>query len=460
MQWTDQAPEDRQTYIDHWGQAMAQQRWEEDAYNLGALTDNPQYETTKVQDIAARQAEAYANEAAKWGPEFGQPIPEGYSGPGTTRAQSPINTDPNTLWGAGIPSPSAQTPPGDIGKFNPGWVATHGQSTPSKPSGPVNQFAGDASGNPELWNSPMPGYVQFHPGGAVYSLEVDGQVMPAWWIQQNQHLGEVQDSYVSGGEWADEYGYVDPLAGDKPYIPSSPFSFQTQGPFAPEFALPPEQLAKYGMSSMPSINARAAAYQQGRGATQGAYPYMPSEVAYAKDMRDKKERAMLAERQNRIMQAMGIGGGGLETFDWDNYYANQQAQQQQYYDDQWGIPPVTPVSTYAPPIVVQGEPSFARDPNPLDQNLEVSSVGLERLSIPARTRMNKWLQELGYSPTGTMGTYGETVYQRPTGAEGAVQFSGEDYARLTDPQVRKWIEWLMGEMGHGPSANYPGTVAA
>ena len=74
--------------------------------------------------------------------------------------------------------------------------------------------------------------------------------------------------------------------------------------------------------------------------------------------------------------------------------------------------------------------------------------------------MNKWLQELGYSPTGTMGTYGETVYQRPTGAEGAVQFSGEDYARLTDPQVRKWIEWLMGEMGHGPSANYPGTVAA
>ena len=72
--------------------------------------------------------------------------------------------------------------------------------------------------------------------------------------------------------------------------------------------------------------------------------------------------------------------------------------------------------------------------------------------------MDKWLKNMGYT-TASVGQFGPQAYTRPTGWTDEIAFTADDYARITDPIVRNWIKWLLGEMGYSSQAQYPGAVA-
>ena len=180
------------------------------------------------------------------------------------------------------------------------------------------------------------------------------------------------------------------------------------------------------------------------------------------------EARRIAENQRRIADALGIpyddaghfgdyGGGG--SYGGGQVYGSSPYFQQPYYSS---APPVVvdPVTGFnQQSVVTEGEPSFSQDPYPSDPFIKFPDVGMGVLPVDARNRLNTWLLELGYNNVGVMGDYGQTGYTRPQGFEGALQFSKTDYEKLTDPTIRSWIEWLMGEMGYSAQTIYPGAAA-
>ncbi len=78
----------------------------------------------------------------------------------------------------------------------------------------------------------------------------------------------------------------------------------------------------------------------------------------------------------------------------------------------------------------------------------------------ANTRLNQWLEAQGFRDQGVLTDGYSTSYLRPEGQEGNVWFGPDQYASLTDPAIRKWIEWLFGRLGYGAAAPYPGAAAA
>ena len=309
-------------------------------------------------------------------------------------------------------------------------------------TGPV-----DPSANPDLWTSPMPGYIQFHPGGAVYEWTDDAATM-----QANQHLL----TPVSGMDWHREFG-IDQ------YIPD-PTSF-VAGASLPkdERAVVPSDFARRDQWIR---DHRTGEIYREPGAMLG---YTPAEINQI--MMIQQERAMneQARRQQEIIDYLGGGGGvGGGTYGGGTYggyqgqayspYAPYNFPQQSYGYPASGIPPAEAAGYATPPVVPAGEPSFLPDPNPLDAHLELSNVGLERVPVDARLELDKWLKNMGYT-TASVGQFGPQAYTRPTGWTDEIAFTADDYARITDPIVRNWIKWLLGEMGYSSQAQYPGAVA-
>jgi hypothetical protein len=312
------------------------------------------------------------------------------------------------------------------------------------PTGPV-----DPSSDPSLWSSPMPGYIQFHPGGAVYPMvdERGNPVIDPAYVQARQHLIEP----VSGMEWSRRFGYIDPAAGDRPYIPDT------------------GALTAYGMGGGQTPADLARRQAEWYAARQAALPnlagpqgyYTPAEIDMANRMYTERAMNEMALRQQQMAGYLGIGGGGGGggTFGggfqgpayspYDPYNFPQQGS---------GIPPVTPVASYPVPPVIEGEPSFLPDPDPLDATLELNNVGLARLPVDARLELDKWLKNMGYA-TASVGQFGPGAYTRPTGWEDEIAFTADDYGRISDPIVRNWIKWLLGEMGYSTGSQYPGAVA-
>tara|TARA_R100000963_G_C4642911_1_gene106603 strand:- start:442 stop:1545 length:1104 start_codon:yes stop_codon:yes gene_type:complete len=288
----------------------------------------------------------------------------------------------------------------------------------------------NTGGGDDMWTHPMPGYVQFAPGGAVYRM--DGR-SPEW-IEANQHLAEVQQRYVPGMDWAEQFGTA-------PYIPQENFSFVNPAGKADDLR-------------------RQEAWMGAAGERIGGY------TPYEQKQKDKYENHLwkleMMRRQAALEQAAAMGGGG--TF---AQGSQQQGGQGSWQYDEYGNPyyvsdPIVPdeVSTYAAPPVITGEPSFGGDMALADPILELRSQGLGSLSPAARDALKSWFGDLGYTGTGQYGQYGEEEYRRPEGATGNIWFNPEDFQRFTDPTIKAYIEWLMGKMGYGTSTIWPGAAAA
>jgi len=323
---------------------------------------------------------------------------------------------------------------------------------PKKPSHPVNQYADDASGNPALWSSPMPGYIQFHPGGMVYEL---GSASPHE-IQQNQHL--FQDQAVTGAKWGQDFGY-------DPYLPDRYFSYDN-------IHVPPEVLAQYGMTDMPSKMARERLWNQERAPiaphSTAIHPYglTYSEMNAYNEFRRNQAMDEIARRQAEQARYLGIGGyaqQGTSAYPgaWDSYaYQQQDPYDWSQYAPGSNIAEQAALGTYADVPVVSGEPTIYPDTTLSNPYIDIRGAGLEKMTMPTRTRLASWLRELGYSGQGAYGDFGEESYLRPEGQTGPVEFSAADFALIEDPNMRSWIEWLMGRMGYADPIKYPGAVAA
>jgi hypothetical protein len=299
-------------------------------------------------------------------------------------------------------------------RFDPARTTVSAPSTPT-PVGP--------------WAQPMPGYVQFEPGGAIYEMG-DYADDPSH-IYRNQHLF----APVPQMKWADDFGVA-------PFDPGATAMFGTGAPYSEPL---PAGYTPRGWQP-PAWNAPGLVGQRNE---------------YARIL----EARRIAENQRRIADALGIpyddagyfsgygggyGGGG---------YSRSPYYQQPYYSS---APPVVvdPVTGYQQQsVVTEGEPSFSQDPYPSDPFIKFPDVGMGVLPVDARNRLNTWLQGLGYDPQGVIGTYGQTDYIRPEGYEGPLQFGEADYATIEDPTIRQWIQWLMGEMGYSPQITYPGAAA-
>lgn len=303
------------------------------------------------------------------------------------------------------------------------------QSNGGGPTGPV-----DPSANPNLWTSPMPGYIQFHPGGAVYEWTDDAATM-----QANQHLL----TPVSGMDWHRRFG-IDQ------YIPD-PTSFVAGG------SLPKDERAV-----VPTDFTRQRQWiDEHRKGEHPLHPgYTPAEMNQINMIMQERAMNEMALRQQQMAGYLGIGGGGGGTFGGGTWQGPAYSPYDPYNFPQQGsgIPPAEVAGYATPPVVPAGEPSFLPDPNPLDAHLELSNVGLERLPVDARLELDKWLKNMGYT-TASLGQFGPGAYTRPTGWEDEIAFTADDYSRITDPIVRGWIKWLLGEMGYSSQAQYPGAVA-
>ena len=330
---------------------------------------------------------------------------------------------------------------------------------PNKPSGGGGGGGGggpvaptDPSANSALWSSPMPGYIQFTPGGAVFPMvdEYGNKVLDPAYVQARQHLIEP----VGGMEWSRRFGYVDPAAGDLPYIPDT------------------GALTAYGMGGGQTPADLARRQQEWYAARQAQLPhlggpqgyYTPSEFDMANKMYIEEETRRQAEQQQQIMDYLGMGGGTFGQGTYTQDYYNPDYYNPDYYGQQYtgGIPPAE-TSTYPAANIITGEPSFAGDPTPSDPFIDLADAGLGALasSAPAgtRDRLRSWLAGLGYTPQGVFGGYGETSWQRPEGQEGPAAFTDADFNTLSDPIMQQWIRWLMGKMGYSAPTLFPGAVA-
>ena len=323
---------------------------------------------------------------------------------------------------------------------------------PNKPSGGGGGGGGggpvaptDPSANSALWSSPMPGYIQFTPGGAVFPMvdEYGNKVLDPAYVQARQHLIEP----VGGMEWSRRFGYVDPAAGDLPYIPDT------------------GALTAYGMGGGQTPADLARRQQEWYAARQAQLPhlggpqgyYTPSEFDMANKMYIEEETRRQAEQQQQIMDYLGMGGGTFGQGTYTQDYYNPDYYGQQYTG---GIPPAE-TGTYPTTPPFTGEPSFAKDTDLSDPFLNIREVGLGAFPTQTmRDRLGTWLtKEMGYDPQGVYGSYGEQEYERPSGTTGPIWFNPSDFASIVDPQIQSWIKWLMGRMGYAATANYPGAVA-
>ena len=421
-----------------------------------------------------RDVHGAAAEEKWWAEAYGEQDPyEGMPGPGyIPPAFKPPHGNINYGWtdtedvGPGTPIPAdhpGRTPayqhPDVILPGHQGWEDYHDWKPPAgstfippQKQGPVNQFADDASGNPALWSSPMPGYIQFHPGGIVYEL---GSASPAE-IQQNQHL--YQDQAVTGAKWGQDFGY-------DPYIADRYVSFDN-------INHSPAELAQYGMTSMPSKMERERLWGKARAPiaphSTAIHPYglTYSEMNAYNEFRRNQAIDEIARRQAEQARYLGIGGyaqQGTSAYPgaWDSYaYQQQDPYDWSRYAPGSNIAEQAALGTYADVPVVSGEPTIYPDTTLSNPYIDIRGAGLEKMTMPTRTRLASWLRDLGYSGQGAYGDFGEESYLRPEGQTGPVEFTAADFALIEDPNMRSWIEWLMGRMGYADPIKYPGAVAA
>lgn len=323
-----------------------------------------------------------------------------------------------------------------INKSDPVVLSTSGGGGPT---GPV-----DPSANPNLWTSPMPGYIQFHPGGAVYEWTDDAATM-----QANQHL----HTPVSGMDWHRRFGIDQYIPDPTSFVAGASLPKSVRDVVPTDFTRRDQWIREH----------RKGEIEREPGALLG---YTPGEKKQIDKILLERAQNELARRQQEIANYLGGGGGvGGGTFgggSWQGQafspYDPYNFPQQSYGYSASGIPPAE-VSGYAtPPVVPAGEPSFLPDPNPLDAHLELNSIGLERVPVDARLELDKWLKNMGYT-TASLGQFGPQAYTRPTGWADEIAFTADDYGRITDPIVRGWIKWLLGEMGYSTASQYPGAVA-
>ena len=302
-------------------------------------------------------------------------------------------------------------------------------------SGPV-----DPSADSSLWTSPMPGYIQFTPGGAIY--EWNPSVDPAV-LQQQQHTL----TPMGGMEWARQFG-------TDPYVPG--VNQMVMGGIVPD--------------ADTNVYSNMAAWrQQSPGQWRnGQYYASPSEIHMQGRIQNENAMNAMYARQMELARNQGYSFSGTPA---TGGYGGQGYSGGAY--DQfggWNAPqgggtfasgvPAAPIGYTDMPAVSAGEPSFSPDSIPDDANLEINTLGLEALSIPARTRLTQFLRDdMGFNAQGVLGDSGETSWQRPEGETGNIAFSAEDYSKITDPTLRAWITWLMGKMGYSTSTKYPGAAA-
>ena len=342
--------------------------------------------------------------------------------------------DPNKVIGqewAGSPLGHVNVSSGADPRTSPNYNPPSGPTGPTGPTGPV-----DPSADPRLWTSPMPGYIQFTPGGAIY--EWNPSVDPAV-LQAQQHTL----TPMGGMEWARRFG-------TDPYVPG--IRNMVMGGIVPDAGT--------------NVYSNIAEWQrQSPGQWRGGQYYPSnSELQMQNDMRIENATNALYARQMELARQMGYSFSGAPA---TGGYGGQGYSGPAYDPfGGWNAPqgggtfasgiPAAPVGYPDIPAVPAGEPSFSGDPILDDASLDINTLGLEALSIPARTRLTQWLRDdMGFDAQGVLSSAGETSWQRPEGESGNIAFSAADYAKITDPTLRAWIQWLMGKMGYSTPTKYP-----
>jgi len=118
----------------------------------------------------------------------------------------------------------------------------------------------------------------------------------------------------------------------------------------------------------------------------------------------------------------------------------------------------------APPVQPPGAPAGAPSITPWSPGAFPTLAVPEALGgyVPQQYQaqygptMQNWLNAMGYQGTGTLGRYGETVYNRPSGWQGQAYFDPALFQAILDPKLREWIQYLFGEQGYTARYPYPG----
>jgi hypothetical protein len=321
------------------------------------------------------------------------------------------------------------------GMAQPGLFTGHPQSDDKKDDGGGGSGGGE---QPDFsWKEsatePWRDTVQFGQGTIVYKKPPGFRGDPAW-MQANQDW-LMEHGYALTPEQFGQHMGIDIYAPG--YVP---------GMYQPETGIYDEfDPGTYRNPSWREPNQPAGAY------------FSPQQIGFRDVVADEQLKRQAELERQQIRDWIMSGGGGGGSF-------GQGGQQANYGYDAFGQPIYTdPTLSQYPevPGVPQAEPSISPDAALSDHILQVDTRGLEQLSIPARTRLNQWLESQGFIDQGVYGDYGATSYTRPEGEEGNIIFDESDFEQLTDPTIRRWIQWLMGRMGYAPGLQieYPGVVA-
>tara|TARA_R110000824_G_scaffold160638_1_gene335533 strand:+ start:494 stop:1741 length:1248 start_codon:yes stop_codon:yes gene_type:complete len=285
----------------------------------------------------------------------------------------------------------------------------------------------------ESATEPWGGTVQFGQGTLVYK-KPPGFRSDAAWMEANQDW-LIEHGYALTPEQFGQHMGIDIY--EPGYVP---------GMYQPETGIYDE--------FDPGTYVNPPWYKQNQPA--GAY-HSPQQIGFRADVANEQRKRQAELERQQIRDWLVSGGGGGGSF-------GQGGQQDNYGYDGFGNPIYTdPVTGQYPEVagVPKAEPSISPDAALSDHILQVDTRGLEQLSIPARTRLNQWLESQGFIDQGVYGDYGATSYTRPEDETGNIIFDESDFEQLTDPTIRRWIQWLMGRMGYAPGLQieYPGVVA-
>ncbi len=71
-----------------------------------------------------------------------------------------------------------------------------------------------------------------------------------------------------------------------------------------------------------------------------------------------------------------------------------------------------------------------------------------------RQQLQQQLEKMKFNPTGDVGQFGEQMYLRPS------QFNIQDLNQISDPAIRQWLRFFLGNLGYGISYQLPNTPTA
>jgi len=151
-------------------------------------------------------------------------------------------------------------------------------------------------------------------------------------------------------------------------------------------------------------------------------------------------------------------GGGQSSF-YSGGYAGTAPGVPQTSGPQGVVNPSIPIVDNTTGVVTNPGAANSVVPfwNPGTTNLDIPDVALAGLPGQSRSRLEPFLEELGFAGLGNVGRYGERTFAPPGGpGTFADIFNPAIFSAIADPTIRAWLEFLFGQGGLVPATGLPG----